>query len=267
MPTFSSSNCALNMPALWPEIDGTEVESLVRGQMDQPWPSLVSKSAFLSEVVQKGSLHPSPLPSFSKHTPFTLHSLSPQRNVFYVGPEQHWATAGVASPSVCCSLNEDHSSLLLVKQESPVACGGGSDGGDSSPPHPRSQCWHLAEVSSRAFHGGENSGEPCAPMFNTLSKYPFYRGPLLLAGEWHSCLCDVSHFGQANPLLGAPECTAWSKWWEEWVISPPTRGLQSSRAVTQSWSLSEACLGRLPMPQIVLLVGLERGNSWEDQLV
>lgn len=75
MPTFSSSNCALNIPALWPEIDGTEVESWVRGQMDQPWPSLVSKSAFLSEVVQKGPLHPGPLPSFSKHTP--IHPTQP----------------------------------------------------------------------------------------------------------------------------------------------------------------------------------------------
>lgn len=47
---------ALNIPTLWPEIDRTKVESLARGQMDQPWPSMVSESAFLSEVVQKGPL-------------------------------------------------------------------------------------------------------------------------------------------------------------------------------------------------------------------
>lgn len=31
---------------------------MARGQMDQPWPSLVSKSAFFSGVVQKGPLDP-----------------------------------------------------------------------------------------------------------------------------------------------------------------------------------------------------------------
>lgn len=71
MPTFSPLNCALNIPGLWPEIDGTEVESLARGQMDQSRPSLVSKLAFLSEVVQKGPPTPHTLPSFSEHAPFT----------------------------------------------------------------------------------------------------------------------------------------------------------------------------------------------------
>lgn len=47
-----------NIPTLWPEIDGTEPESLARGQVDQPWPSLVSKSAFLSEVAQKAPSSP-----------------------------------------------------------------------------------------------------------------------------------------------------------------------------------------------------------------
>lgn len=44
---------------------------MARGQMDQPWPSLVSKSAFFSGVVQKGPLDPQAFPSFSEHTPFT----------------------------------------------------------------------------------------------------------------------------------------------------------------------------------------------------
>jgi hypothetical protein len=56
--TFSPPHCALNIPTLWPEIDGTQVESLVRGQMIQPWLSLVSKSPFLPEVVQKDRLIP-----------------------------------------------------------------------------------------------------------------------------------------------------------------------------------------------------------------
>lgn len=136
MPAFSPLNCALNIPAPWPEIDGTEVESLARVQMDQPWPSLVSKSAFLSGVIQKGPLDPQPFPSFSEHTPFTQDSLPPQRNVFRVGPEHSWTAAGVASPRALWALNEDHSSLLLVKQESPLACGGGSDGGDGPEPTP-----------------------------------------------------------------------------------------------------------------------------------
>lgn len=71
MLTFSPFPYALNIPAPWPEIDRTEVESLARGQMDQPWPSLVSKSAFLSEVVQKGPVVPHRFP----HSLSTPHSL------------------------------------------------------------------------------------------------------------------------------------------------------------------------------------------------
>lgn len=136
MSAFSPLSCALNIPAPSPEIDQAEVESLARGQMDQPWPSLVSKSAFFSGVVQKGPLDPQAFPSFSEHTPFTQDSLPPQRNAFHVGPEPSWTAAEVASPRALWALNEDHSSLLLVKQESPLACGGGSDGGEGPSPPP-----------------------------------------------------------------------------------------------------------------------------------
>lgn len=36
MSNFSLSNCALNIPAMWPEKNGTEVESLARGPAYQP---------------------------------------------------------------------------------------------------------------------------------------------------------------------------------------------------------------------------------------
>lgn len=57
--------------------------------MDQPWPSMLSKSVILSDVVQKGPLVCHSLPSSSEHTPFTQNSPPPQRNVFHVGSEQH----------------------------------------------------------------------------------------------------------------------------------------------------------------------------------
>lgn len=59
------------------ELDRNRQDSpgiLARGQMDQLWPSLVSKSTFLSEVVQKGPSSPTRFPH-SLSTP--LHPRQP----------------------------------------------------------------------------------------------------------------------------------------------------------------------------------------------
>lgn len=122
---------------------------------------------------------PHPFPSFSEHALFTQDSLPPQRNVFPVSPESRRTTAEVASPSVCWALNGDHSSLLLVKLESPGACGGGSVGGDSPhpTPDPRAQCRrHLAETSREAFRLGGRIQLSPARHCSTMEQVPFAPG-------------------------------------------------------------------------------------------
>lgn len=101
MLTFSPFPGALNIPALWPEIDRAEVESLARGQMDQPRPSLVSKSAFLSEVVQKGPIIPHRCPHSLSTPPSPKAAFFHKGMCSMWGQKQHPDHSWGSLPAVC----------------------------------------------------------------------------------------------------------------------------------------------------------------------
>lgn len=199
MPAFSPPHCALYIPALWPEIDGNEEESLARSHMDQPWLSLVSKSPFLSEVVQEGHLVPHPLPSSSspsssRHAPFTQDSLLPHRMC------SPWLEAAPRPqleswlPAVLRNMSKNHLSLLLNTAEIPGMEGPVEETAPSLPLTPM-------PASGREVKQGTLSGDriQLSSWLHSSKPVPKAVWPLFPAKKWHGCLHHTSHLGQAGP--------------------------------------------------------------------
>lgn len=141
MPTFLPLHCALSIPALWPEIDGTERNPWMGAKLTRPGQARCQSLHSCLQWLRRAACPP---PSPLSHPIPPGQSLSTKECVL-CGQRQ-------LGPLLCGTLpalSRNHSPL---PPSHPVGLSRNPRQGVAPvPPHPKPECWHPAERSSGTF--------------------------------------------------------------------------------------------------------------------